>query len=199
MRTTKTAGETLQTVFGTSTRHAVANILAVWGRATEADRDSGSLWYATARHHAELMSESSGVTLEAATAVIAHLSPRTTWARNLAGAYALVETGTAPNCIGANVDRARAALDSDDPIGTLHGPKTHAFALNILGDQQAVTVDVWAARIALGTDATDNQMKRAGAYAALAHCYRLAAQRAGVTPATMQAVTWVVSRNGRSE
>jgi hypothetical protein len=35
---------------------------------------------------------------------------------------------------------------------------------------------------------------RVGSYDALAHCYRLAAKRVGVSPAQIQAVTWVVVR-----
>jgi hypothetical protein len=62
-----------------------------------------------------------------------------------------------------------------------------------------VTVDVWAVRVALGTRPDAEQcLTRVGVYDALEHCYRLAAQRAGVDPTTMQATTWIVARNGRA-
>ena len=194
MTTTKrTATQVLTSAFGISVREAVANILDAWNGSSSTDRAAGATWYASAKHHAETMSDSAGISIEAAAAVIAHLSPRTSWARNVAGAYALIETGVAPHCIGANADRARGALAAEDPMSTLHGAKTAAFARNILGDQDAVTIDVWAVRIATGT-VNENGLRRAGAYEALAHAYRLAAKRVGVTPAVMQATTWVATR-----
>ena len=194
MRTkTLSPNEALTRSFGISTREAVARILDAWNHSTEQDKIDGATWYAAARHHAETIAEASGIKIEAAAAVIAHLSPRTSWARNVAGAYALVETGVAPNCIGANADRARAALAADDPMATLHGSKTAAFARNILGDEDAVTIDVWAVRIATG-GVNENALRRVGAYEALARAYRIAAKRVGVTPAVMQATTWVGTR-----
>ena len=90
------------------------------------------------------------------------------------------------------IDKARAAMVADDPWSTFgDGPKTKAFAANIIGDDHAVTVDVWAARIA---GITEEQLARVGVYEAVAHGYRLAAKRAGITPAQMQATTWVVIR-----
>jgi hypothetical protein len=35
-------------------------------------------------------------------------------------------------------------------------------------------------------------------YPAIEHAYRVAAERVGVDPTTMQATTWVVARNGRA-
>lgn len=197
--TTKQSVSDVLVKHGTSTRATVDRIMSYWNRADERTCAAGRSWYAVASAHVDTMSESSGVTREHAAAVIAHLSPRTTWARNIAGAYALVETRTAPGCMSANVQRAICALDSDAPLATIHGPKTRSFAKNILGDEQAVTVDMWATLIALGAhDDNEKALGHAGMYDAIAHCYRLAAKRAGVTPAVMQATTWIVARNGRA-
>ncbi len=63
-----------------------------------------------------------------------------------------------------------------------------------------MTVDVWALRVALGAHVVDEKIiTRKGGYALVADAYRTAAAEAGVTPATMQAATWIVARNGRSE
>jgi hypothetical protein len=140
-------------------------------------------------------------TPEHAAAVIAQLSPRTPWARNVAGAYGLLLSGTAPHCMANNVARAKVAAAAADPLATLKGPKVSAFAANILGDTDRVTVDVWALRVALGGDSEidpESAISKAGVYDAIAHCYRLAARRVGVDPAVMQAVTWIVARNGRA-
>jgi hypothetical protein len=134
---------------------------------------------------------------------MAHLSPRTRWARTVAGTYSLILTGVpGEGHLIKNTERAIAAMKSDDPLGTLNGPKTKRFAANLLGDREAVTVDVWALRVALGpTTTVDVQhagLNRSGRYAAVETAYRSAARELGVEPATAQAVTWIVARNGRA-
>jgi hypothetical protein len=190
--------ERLRTI-GETTRSVVARILDVWFVATHEDRDNGAGWYAEGEKLIDELADRHGLTREAVAAVVAHLSPRTTWKRNVEGARALLATGQAPGCMGGNVSRALAALDSDDPLGTLNGPKTRSFALNLLGDRAVVTVDVWAVRIALGNREDGEQvLSRVGMYAAIGNAYRIAAERAGVDPAEMQATTWIVARNGRA-
>lgn len=130
-------------------------------------------------------------------AVVAHLSPRTTWRRTLEGARSLLVADQAPGCMGANVARARVAMASMAPLDTLNGPKTRRFALNMLGDLDVVTIDVWAMRVALG-GRTVRFDKQGNLYAALEHCYRLVAQRLDRPPAVIQATTWITVRNGRS-
>lgn len=180
---------------GSSTRTAVRNILAHWDRATASDIEAGAQWYGEAGAIVDSLATRAG-SREHAAAVLSHLSPRTTWARNVAGATALILSGEAPTCLTANIARARKALDSTDPLGTLNGPKTKRFARNILGDTEAVTIDVWAARVA-GID-HERDLDRVGVYDALEHAYRLAARRRGVSPTTMQATTWIVARNDRA-
>jgi hypothetical protein len=196
---------------GTTLADTVSRILAVWAQADDAAREAGAQWYGAeavavlaALVTAAEDAGRSTFTREHAAAVVAHLSPRTTWARNVAGAMALVTGGEraalAVGCMSANVGRAVSAMDANDALSTLKGPKTAAFARNLLGDRDAVTVDVWAARIAFGDSVGDPEkaLGRTGVYAAVAHAYRVAAASVGVTPETMQATTWVVARNGRA-
>jgi hypothetical protein len=185
--------------FGTSTRATVDRIVSTYQSATATDVESGARWYGDAGQLALELARAGSTTAEHTAAVIAHLSPRTPWGRNVSGAWSVVLTGDAPGCLGRNVAGARRALESDRPLGTLGGPKTQRFARNILGDRDAVTVDVWAARVALGErDDLDRVLRTVGAYDALEHCYRLAARRLGVDPVTVQATTWIVARNGRA-
>jgi len=196
---TRTHNETLRHVLGTSTRATVDRIVNVYGRATAEDRANGASWYGDGESIIRDLSAQSGHSVETVAAVVSHLSPRTPWTRNVYGATMLVTTGTAPTCLKANVKRARKALASDTPLDTFGptAPKTRRFARNLLGDRDVVTVDVWAARVALGDRATDAILGRVGMYDAIEHAYRLAAQRLGVDPVTVQATTWIVSRNGR--
>lgn len=191
--------DTLRRVAGTSTRAMVDRIVAVYDRATDEDRANGAAWYGDGESIIDALSAESGYSREHVAAVVSHLSPRTTWSRNVYGATMLVTTGTAPTCIGSNVDRARRALESDAPLETFGGPKTRRFARNLLGDRSVVTVDVWAARIAFGStvDNPESVLARAGVYDAVEHAYILAGRRLGVDPVTVQATTWVVIRNGR--
>lgn len=189
----------------TTQRATVDRIVATYSRATPADIEAGARWYADGQILAVGLSERAGVSVETAAAVISHLSPRTRWGRNVAAATALLTTGDTKGtgAMRENVRRARSALTSSDPLSTLKGPKTRRFALNILGDRNAVTIDIWAVKAALGpqSDAVrvSEQLHRAGRYEALEHAYRVAAARLGVDPTTAQATAWIVARNGRAQ
>ena len=188
----------LRTVYGVGTRATVDRIVRTYGLADGETRTAGAAWYSGTVD--ELAAES-GKPRETVAAVLAHLSPRTMWALNVAGARAMLNGTELPaGLIGDNVARARVALESATPLETF-GPaaaKTRRFAHNLLGDRELVTVDVWALRVALGDRADERGLKRVGVYDALEHCYRLAARRLGTDPVTVQATTWIVARNGRA-
>lgn len=197
----------LRDVCGTSLGATVRNIESYWSRATPADIVAGAEWYATAGATVRAISDATGYDVARIAAVVAQLSPRTTWQRNIDGAWhvATGAPGSPHGCIGANVARARAALAAPDPLASVKGPKVSAFARALLGDSESVTVDVWAARIALNPkwrrgdiDTAESALGRAGVYEAVAYAYRVAGARQGVAPATVQAVTWIVARNGRA-
>lgn len=186
---------------GTTVRSTVSRISKTFQRATPSDIERGSTWYAEGSELIEEIRQACQreYTREHIAAVIAHLSPRTMWSRNATGALLLCTRGVAPHCMAGNVSRAERALKSDDPLGTLNGPKTRRFALNLLGDREAVTVDMWAAKVALGRDDYESLLSRVGVYDAIEHCYQVAARRHGVDPVTMQATCWIVARNGRAD
>lgn len=187
---------TCRAVFGVTLETIVRRIVATFDRATSTDIEAGARWYDEA---GALAADLSGeFSVDQCAVVIAHLSPRTTWARNVASATLLVKTGERyVGVIGDLYERALASLEFADPFDSF-GPgarKTQSFARNIAGDREAVTVDVWACRVA---NLDETKLSRKGAYDAVAHAYRLAARRRGVDPATMQATTWVVARGGRA-
>jgi hypothetical protein len=190
----------LRTVAGTSTRATVDRIVRTYAMADEAARAAGREWYGASESIVDSLAARTGHSRETVAAVIAHLSPRTTWGRNVYGATMLLTEGIAPTCIGANVDRARKAMASPDPLSTF-GPdahKTRRFAANLLGRRDVVTVDVWATRVALGDRASESTLSRVGVYDAIERAYVIAGARLGVDPVTVQATTWIVARNGRA-
>lgn len=186
---------------GTTVRSTVSRISKTFQRATASDIERGSTWYAEGGELIDEIRQGSDRELsrEQIAAVIAHLSPRTRWSRNVAGAVMLCAGGEPLHCMPANVSRAFRAMHSENPLGTLKGPKTRRFALNLLGDRDAVTVDMWAAKVALGHDDYETLLSRVGVYDAIEHCYQVAARRHGVDPVTMQATCWIVARNGRAD
>lgn len=171
-------------------------ILAVYDRATSDDLEAGASWYIKAHVTAINLGNLSGVGLEAAAAVISHLSPRTSWARNLDGATALLtQKQRRAGILGRNYDKAVECLDHPTPSDSFTGKKTERFFLNMMGNWEVVTIDIWAARVA-GVE--ERHLKRVGIYEALEAAYQRAARMRNVEPAVMQATTWVVVRNGRA-
>lgn len=172
-------------------------IMDAWKSATPQIRHTGALWYPRAYGVACVLASRGDCSIDAAVAVLAHLSPRCRWSTTIRGAFALVTTGRAPGLMDANVTRARAALGSDNPLDTINGPKTRSFAANILGDFDQVTVDIWALRIARGSSADPGMIRRQAGYDDIANEYREIAARVGEPAAVVQATTWIVARNGR--
>lgn len=175
-------------------------ILRTFDRATASDIEAGSRWYPEMGTHCHTLGHIYGVRSELVAAVVSHLSPRLQWKRNVTAAVELLaDPETRPNGImTGNYSRARSALldDWDNPVDSFNGAKTRCFYLNILGDTEAVTVDVWACNV-VGVD-PETELGRKGIYDAVEHAHRLAARRRGVEPSTMQAVTWVVARGRAS-
>lgn len=163
-------------------------------RATAEDIAAGRVWYADAHALAVELSTGTALTLAQAAAVIAHLSPKVSWKKNVEAARALVYDGVrlAGIMVGP-FKRAVKAMTALDPFATFgkKAKKTRAFASNIAGNLEDVTVDVWIAR-AMGV--TEAQLKRVGIYEGIAHCFRLAAKRYGMSPAQVQAIVWIVIR-----
>ncbi len=184
---------------GYSFKEMVNSVELAWTVASDSNKEEGAQWYPKAQNDAFSIADVGGWSVRQAAVVLAHLSPQTTWKRNVEGAYALAATGEAPQCLSGNVERAKLSLQTDEPVLTLKGRKTRSFALNILGDHFHVTIDVWMLRLILGDrpDLTD-LIRRVGVYASLSDVVSTAAEEVGVTPATMQATTWIWKRNGRS-
>jgi hypothetical protein len=70
-------------------------------------------------------------------------------------------------------------------FGALNGKKTNAFARNIAGDLNAVTIDAWMLRpFGMKSVSVRN-------YRILSEAIRTVAAESGMTPADMQALLWI--------
>jgi hypothetical protein len=177
----------------------VRSIRRAWDAASADDLAAGLSWYATANGTARALAAGTDgrVSLEQAAGVIAALSPRMQWGRNVRLAALVVDAHglNLPMPGGVfrrQLDTACAILDGrlDGPTG----PKVSAFYRAILGDHDAVVVDVWAARAA-GLDMPDGTTISPAQYRRIAAAYRSAAAAIGtVSPRDLQAAVWVATR-----
>jgi hypothetical protein len=175
---------------GTMTRR----VLGVYDAATDSQRFDGTHWYPNALAFVLATSRLYSVPHENVAVALAHMSPRVHWVRNKRMTTELLRDGDTVGLRGA-IERAKHALTEPFPLNTLKGPKTSAFARNVLGDTQPVTVDVHAASIALGEYPKNLKGKR---YETIARAYVNAAKLRGIEPSEMQAITWVAFRGRAS-
>lgn len=184
------------------------NILSVYYSASLADQQAGAAWYEGAQAIAVTLSETYGISVMQAAGVLAALSPRSEWGRNvmIAERYisACLATGRTAVAQGGYLEVGLIKVDKILALNTptfeavsiiLNGNKVRAFFANIIGDLSKVCVDGHAYNIA------ENGMLRLGItqaneiktpqYIILASAYEAAAHEVGVLPAVMQAITWV--------
>ena len=194
-----------------NTRH-IAAMLAL---ASQADLSQGIEWYARAERLGHRLAHQYGCTFEQAVGVIAALSPNNRWARNCTDAESMIQAwsvGADPLAVKVctyGAMRAKAAQilalaspDRETIAGILNGRKITAFFLSITGRADAVCVDGHAYAIWLGQRVPTTKTPSLGVklYAEIARAYVLVAKRSQqlcgeqLTPAQVQAVTWVTYR-----
>lgn len=178
----------------------VENILAVWESATVEQREIGMGWYQDAQGICEDFAKVHGVTPEVAAGVFAALSPQNGYGANIALARRFLASGgtMTTGYLSVGLDKAREIYAGGDIETILKGRvgfKTlNFFASIVSGGQDGVCIDRHAACLAWGerrktVALTERQ------YQEMVDAYTLAAWTVGITPAEMQAVTWVVWRN----
>ena len=173
-----------------------ARILRHYRAAAPHEIDRGREWYAECRAVCEALSAGTSYSLETAAAVFAILSPRISYQQNIDAAAAVLAAhaaGAGPDAVvipalGANTRKAFAILQGADNgrPARVSGPKVSAFWRAILGDTDAVTLDVWAYRAAVARDIVTRVSERA----AVLEAYRRAAAAVGESPRDLQAIVW---------
>lgn len=193
-----------------NTRH-IAGMLQL---ASVSDIAEGKEWYDRAyRLAVQFIHAYDGLTLGQAIGVIAALSPNNKWHRNCQDAERMIklwhngqDSRLAKVCTyNNNKDKAAKILESPDSEAIesiLGGRKVVAFYRSISGYKDSVCIDGHAYAIWLGeripTTKTPNIGK--GLYEAISRSYCMVADRSvelcghKLTPAQVQAVTWVTYR-----
>lgn len=168
---------------------------ALVARYREADEETeqlGSGWYRRSRVVARSLARAHGTSLSVAAGVLAAVSPRIRWSSNIAVADALLGGKPVAGVFGSNLRKAERIIDGEKPLNVLGGDKVRAFYRAIMGDPDAVVLDVWMMRAAGWTKASLTPRE----YAALSEALTAAAARVGVDPADFQAVVWTHVRGG---
>lgn len=173
-----------------------SKILATFRRATDDQLAAGVAWYADA-HSVALALDPQDV--HRAAGVLAALSPRMPWDRNVLLAARTYADGQASGTLGGNCRKAERILNGERWQDVLGGDKVRAFAATIADptDPDAVVIDRHAFDVAVGRvtdDATRSVLSRKGVYERFAAEYRKVARTVGLSPAQVQAVCWVVWR-----
>jgi hypothetical protein len=186
------------------------------GLASAADIQQGKDWYQRAYDlSVSLIHTYDGLTLGQAIGVIAALSPNNKWERNCADAESMIklwhvgeDSRQAKVCTyNTNKDKAARILELESPDSEaiqdiLSGQKVVAFYRCISGFKDTVCVDGHAFAIFMGERIPTTKTPNIGKalYAAITRSYILASERSfdacgyGLTPAEVQAVTWVTYR-----
>lgn len=189
-----------------SLKALTANVVSVFYTAAPEQRAAGFDWYADAYATAQEFAVAYNVTPEVAAGVIAATSPLNSWAANVAIARRMLASKGTLNSgyLGAGLLKARQIMAGANILATLKSEKISAFYACIVSNGQTdeVCIDRHAYDIAVNTRNTDTtrpQLK-GKRYAAIADAYREAARvishesGAEITPAQVQAITWVAWR-----
>ena len=154
---------------------------------TAAQLESAAQWYTGAGAIAQSIASANGLTLEQSASIIAALSPLKRWKINVAQAIEFA-AGRPVATLQAHLKIAGKARDIG--FAALKGLKTSAFARNIAGDTQAVTVDIWMCKAAGIKKDAPNKTE----YREIQRACQLLAYEMGLQPATLQALIWIKIR-----
>lgn len=168
-------------------RSPESRFLALYDAASPETLTAGREWYPRARATAEWFASIFGCSTETAAGVIAALSQREQWGRNLACAVLALSGAASLPCMRHPASKALAIRNGASPLDVLRGPKIRAFYQAILGDASACVLDSWmlkAAGFPAGHKATTRQ------YVTLTAALREAASVRGESPAAFQAIVW---------
>jgi len=192
------------------TRSNIDNIKAVYQLATLTEQQDGITWYPAAKAIAANLAERYGIPAAQAVGVIAALSPRNRWERNVQDADSLISAYVAGGAeqarltkvctFSANKAKAIKILESGletipSALEILSGPKLREFTSCIAGLPD-VCIDGHAFCIWQGerTNLADVPSIGVRLRRQIKADYITAADELGITPSACQAITWCAWR-----
>ncbi len=189
----------------------VNNIKAIYLLSTTQEKIDGANWYESAHKIALNLADNYGLTLQTVAGVIAALSPRNKWSRNVIDAENVIETfvrdpESAVNIkvctFNKNKEKALKILRNNQDFFTdntreiLSGPKLNEFFNCILGVEDDVCIDGHAYCIFNGSRTSLKDVPSIGVKLRkeIKSDFRKAAAKFNISAAEMQAITWVTWR-----
>lgn len=149
----------------------------------------GARWYVGARKTVRSMAREHGVTVACAAGVVAALSPRLHWSRNVAAARIVLSGARPSGVFRTSYGKARRIYRGERPLRVLSGLKVRAFYRALMGDRRAAVIDTWILQaVGWAHKVTDR------VYAAIARALELAARRVHRSVTELQAAVWVAVR-----
>lgn len=173
-------------------------IRAAYDASSGSQRADGRDWYPKAGRIVASLADWADVDHESMAAILATLSPRNPWAWNVQDAAAFAHAAThgasmpRATTFGANARKAWT-IATHRYDARVAGHKVRSFVANIVGDPSAVTVDVWAMRVATNGK-RDVAPSSASAYQRVADAYRAVALDVHERPCDLQAIIWVAAQ-----
>jgi hypothetical protein len=170
------------------------NLFVAYHRATEAQKRRGRAWYDAARAACADIAAETGVDVERVAAVLAITSPDARLVQNVEWTRAACRAGAGagryprdqrPKVYRALNDRPERVADS------VRGPKVTAFYRAIMGDNDVLVIDRWAA---FAAGEPRDKVPNASQRIALEAAYQNVAAMVGESVRDFQAIVWIQVR-----
>ena len=188
----------------------VRNIKAIYELASAAEIADGMAWYGTAKSIAVLLADQYDIPAAQAIGVLAALSPRNKWTRNVVDAESLISAYVAAGSeqarltkvctFGANKEKGIKILESGletlpTALDILSGPKLREFASSIAGlDDVCIDGHAWCIWQGSRVTLADVPKITTKAREQIKKDYRKAAADLGLKASEMQSICWVTWR-----
>jgi hypothetical protein len=170
-----------------------ANVLEIWGTATDEQITAAHDWYPMARNLALVIGRGD---IRMGAGIIAALSPQKSWAVNQRLAWRTL-SGVVSGQVGDAVRKTQRIMSGEDPDSVLpKGLKTWHFYHNILEPENSefVTIDRHAYRAATFEWDNGSPVIKPKIYSQLLTAYQQGARIARVPAPAFQAGCWIAAR-----
>ena len=186
-----------------NTSQYVENVVKMYQLASAEDIENGRAWYGRANRFCQTLADGYGRTLADVAGIMSCLSPATSFEQNVVDTVNML-AGNDHETVSTYGPQYAKALDIRDwgiePAGVVGENKTAAFWLNIVNPTTdgRVTVDRHSARVAVDWAMTADDsyyyINTPAKYRVLELVYRTAAEKIGILPHVLQAITWITYR-----
>ena len=191
----------------------IENIIAVYNvvatQSTSSELVNAANWYPIAHKWCADVASAYGLTVSQVAGITAAMSPQISWDKNKLQTILLIQKKRNNEALvglmayRANVAKAERIYNGENALDVLGGKKVRSFYGNLMLDDSTVTIDRHALHIALY--GTGNEEKSgsitptAKLYDIAQDAYKTAARILGITPYSLQSITWTfkAQNNGK--